>query len=307
MIALSHLLDARQRIAPHIQATPVIFDQKLGAWIKWENQQFTHSFKVRGAANKILSLTPAELQRGLLAASAGNHGQAVALAAKQLGARVTVYVPENAAQIKIDKMIALGAHVVRVPGLFGDAEAAAVCDAAATGQTLVPPYNDWQIIAGAGTLAFELAEQCPAAGRWLVPVGGGGLIVGLAVGAPAAVEVIGVQSEASAYLYHEYHHRDMREVVELPSLGDGLAGAVQAGAVTIEGIHLAADMWLVTEAQIAEAIAYAYHQHGQVIEGSGAVGLAAAMAGKTPADGRTAILITGGNIDQDKHRAICGA
>ena len=305
MIILSDLHAARERIAPHILPTPITFDDNLGAWIKWENHQHTNSFKVRGAFNKMMVLTPDELGRGLIAASAGNHGQAVGLAAQKLKARVTVYVPESAARVKVEKMIEFGAEVVRVPGFFGDAEAAAIRAAREQGQAFISPYNDPFIIAGAGTVAFELTEQCPQADRWLVPVGGGGLIMGMMIAAPKKVNVIGVQSDASPYLHEEFHHRDMSKVVELPSLAEGLAGAVEPGSETIPAIHKAADVRLVTEDQIAQAIAYAYHAHGEVIEGSAAVGLAALLGGQLRGEGRTAVLITGGNIDTDKHASIC--
>ncbi|MEK6575060.1 MAG: threonine/serine dehydratase [Chloroflexota bacterium] len=305
MTDLGDIQRARTLVSPHIHSTPVTFDEKLGVWLKWENQQTTGSFKLRGALNKVLSLSAEERARGLIAASAGNHGQGVALAAKMAGAKVTVYVPQEAAQIKVDKMYALGAEVVHVPGQYGDAEATAIRTANEQGRAFVSPYNDSLVIAGQGTLALELAEQCPDTIRWLIPVGGGGLIAGMIAGAPTAVSVIGVQSEASPYLYHEFHYRDMSKAVELPSLADGLSGAIEPGSVTIEAIHGAADVRLVTEAQIAEAIAYAFHAHGHVIEGSGAVGLAAVLSGQLKGDGRTVVLISGGNIDPDKHRKIC--
>jgi threonine dehydratase len=303
MISLSDIHSARILIAPHIRTTPVTFDAALGVWIKWENQQVTGSFKPRGALNKMFSLSAEERRRGVIAASAGNHGQGVALAAKTAAAQVTVYVPEATPRIKIEKMLALGAEVIRLPGQFGDAEAEAIRVARAQGKVFVSPYNDPHIVAGAGTMALELLEQCPGAERWLIPTGGGGLPMGMMAGAP--VNVIGVQSEASPFLYHEFHHGDMSNVAELPSLADGLAGAVEPGSITIAAIHRAADMWLVTEAQIAEAIAYAHDQHGQVVEGSGAVGIAAALNGRVPKDGHTVVLVTGGNIDPEKHQQIC--
>src|SRR3990172_6152125 len=303
MPGISDLHVARERIAPHILPTPVTFDDPLGAWIKWENNQHTKSFKVRGAFNKMMALSADELERGLIAASAGNHGQAVGLAAQRLKARVTVYVPESAARVKVEKMIEFGAEVVSVPGFFGDAEAAAIRAAREQGKAFVSPYNDPFIIAGAGTVAFDLTEQCPEADQWLVPVGGGGLIMGMMIAAPENVKVIGVQSDASPFLHEEFHHRDMAKVVELPSLAEGLAGAVEPGSETIPAIHNAADMRLVTEEQIEQAIAYAHHAHGEVIEGSGAVGLAALLNGQLRGDGRTVVLITGGNIDPDKHKA----
>ena len=304
-VTLADIQSARSLIASHIRTTPVTLDEHLAIWIKWENQQITGSFKPRGALNKMFSLSPEERAGGVIAASARNHGQGVALAAKTATAHVTVYVPESTPRIKVEKMEALGAEVIRVPGSFGDAEAEAIRAAKRQGKVFVSPYNDRLIVAGAGTIALELTGQCPQAERWLIPVGGGGLPMAMIMGAPKAVKVVGVQSEASPYLYHEFHHGDMSQVLESPSLAEGLAGPVEPGSITIEAIHRAADMWLVTETQIAQAIAYAYHKHGQVLEGSGAVGIAAALNGRVPKDGRTAVLVTGGNIDPEKHQRIC--
>lgn len=297
---------ARTRIAPHIHPTPAVFDDNLGAqgaWIKWENQQVTGSFKARGAFNKILSLTEEERSRGLIACSAGNHGQGVALAAQLTGAHVTVYVPHTAARLKIEKMRALGAEVIEYPGDYGQTEAAAIRIAKEQGKAWVSPYNDPLIIAGQGTVALEILEQCPDATQWLVPVGGGGLIAGIMAGAGDRA-VIAVQSEASPFLHHEYHYRDMSNALDLPSLADGLSGSVEPGSITIELIHTVNDFLLVNEIEIAKAITYAYHKHSQVIEGSGAVGLAAIMSGKVKGDFRTMVLVSGGNIDAEKHRRI---
>lgn len=303
-IEIDDILSARERIAPHIRQTPVTYDARLGAWIKWENQQVTGSFKPRGALNKVFSLSAEECERGLIACSAGNHGQGVALAAKIAGAHATVYVSEGAAPNKIDKMRSLGAEVVLVRGSYSDAEALAIRMAKEQDKVWVSPYNDPLVIAGQGTLALEMESQCLDASRWLIPVGGGGLIAGMMAGASKAVGVIGLQSEASPFLYHEFHHRDMSKIVELPSLADGLSGGIEPGSATIEAIHAAMDVLLVTEAQIAQAITYAYHMHGQVIEGSGAVGIAALLGGQLRGDGRTVVLVSGGNIDEDKFQMI---
>jgi len=304
MPSLSDILSARSRIAPHIQPTPVTFDKKLNIWIKWENQQLTHSFKPRGALNKILQLSREDLDRGVIAASAGNHGQGVGLAAKIAKTKVTVYVPQDAANIKVEKMIAQGAEVIRVAGQFGDAEARAIQESKKQNKVFVSPYNDPMIIAGAGTIGLELTEQCSTADKWVIPVGGGGLIAGMIVAAQKKVKVIGVQSEASKFLYEEFHGRDMNQVIELPSLADGLAGAVEPGAETIATIHGASDMRLVTEEQIADAIRYCYKEHDQVIEGSGAVSVALFLSRQLNGDGSTVVLVTGGNIDEAKFKKI---
>jgi threonine dehydratase len=304
LTTISDLLAAQNRIASHIRNTPVSYDEQLGVWFKWENQQVTGSFKPRGAINKILSLTDEERGRGLVACSAGNHGQGVALAAQITGSHATVYVSQNAAKNKIEKMRALGAEVIQYPGSYGETEAAAILIAREQGKTWVSPYNDPLVIAGQGTVALEVLEQCPQATRWLIPVGGGGLIMGMVAGAQGKAQVIGVQAEASPFLHHEFHYRDTSKAVDLPSLADGLSGSVEPGSVTIEAIHDVVDMLLVNEDAIAKAVGYAFRVHGQVIEGSGAVGLAAVMSGKVVGGGRTMVLVSGGNIDDDKHRKI---
>ncbi len=307
LVTIDQLHSALERISPHIRQTPITFDEKLGCWIKWENQQVTGSFKPRGALNKILSLSPEECRRGLIACSAGNHGQGVALAARIAGAHVTVYVSEGAAQNKVEKIRALGAEVIPVKGAYEDAEALAIRAAKEQGKVWVSPYNDPLVIAGQGTLAYELMQEHLKSERWIIPVGGGGLIAGIMAGASyfsKVVQVLGVQSEASPFLCHEFHYGDMAKAVEAPSLADGLSGGVEPGSATIEAIHDAADVLLVSEAQIAQAIAYAYRAHGQVIEGSGAVGIAALLGGQLKGDGRTVVLVSGGNIDEEKFQVI---
>jgi threonine dehydratase len=309
MIPLPDIQAARQRIAEHILATPLTRDETLGVWLKWENRQITHSYKPRGALNKVLSLDRAELDRGLLTCSAGNHGQGVALAGQKSGARVTVYVPESTPQIKLDKMRALGAELVIVPGLYGDAEAAAARAAREQGQTYLSPYNDLLVMAGAGTVALDWLDQDDSFEVALVPVGGGGLISGFGSALKALrpqARVLGVQSEASAFMHAEFYRGDSSDVPDLPTLTDGLAGSIEAGSATIPITReVADDILLVTEEEIERAIAYAYHKHGEVVEGSGAVGLAAVMAGKVPSGVTYGLIVTGGNIDPAKHKAIC--
>jgi threonine dehydratase len=315
MIPSSWLKEAQSRIAATIRTTPLTYDPEHELFIKWENQQVTGSFKLRGAVNKILSLQPWERERGIVAASAGNHGQGVALAARLTGAQVIVYASEHAVPAKIQAMQDLGAEVRLVPGGYGDAEKAGIEYAASSGATWVSPYNDGQIIAGQGTLALEVLTQHPdAAGyTWLVPAGGGGLLAGIgaALNAEPARKVqarlVGVQSIASPFLYHIFHSGTQDGVVELPSLADGLAGPVEEGSLTIPLIRkYCADFVLVTEEELRSGIRYAWQHYGERIEGSGAVTLAAALSGKAPARPAVAI-ITGGNIPTQLHQQIIGS
>jgi threonine dehydratase len=182
MIPYSWFEAAAQRIAPHVHKTPLTFDEERGIYLKWENHQITGSFKPRGALNKILALQDWERQRGLVAASAGNHGQGVALAGGYVGAPVTIFASDHAVKTKLEAMRALGATVRLVPGGYGEAEQAGLLYAAEQGATWISPYNDGQVIAGQGTLALEIMAELPPRSpiTWVVPVGGGGLISGIA-------------------------------------------------------------------------------------------------------------------------------
>jgi threonine dehydratase len=241
--------------------------------------------------------------------SAGNHGQAVALAAQKVGVQALVFIPEKTPSIKVNRMLQLGAKVERVPGLFGDAEAKAIRTAREMGIPFISPYNDQDVIAGAGTIALEWLEQLPTLGRILVPAGGGGLITGVGLAAKAIrpdLEVVGVLSEASPYLYHHFYTGTMKNVVELPTLTDGLAGAVEPGSITLDWIHQACDSIIqVTESEVATAIAYLFHEKGETVEGSGAVGLAPVLAGKIRTDDCvTGTIVSGGDIDTDKLKSV---
>ena len=183
MIPYTWLKDAAERIAPHTHITPLTHDLDHDLYLKWENKQVTGSFKIRGALNKVLSLESWEQQAGLLAASAGNHGQGVAFAGKLVGAPVRIFIPEHTPPIKVEAIRSLGAEINIVPGGYGDAEASALQAAAESGSTWVSPYNDGHIIAGQGTVGMEVIEQLAITpdfqvdgSVWIVPASGGGLI-----------------------------------------------------------------------------------------------------------------------------------
>jgi threonine dehydratase len=303
MLTLSDFKSAQARIHTHIYQTPTTFDASHQLYLKWESHQPTHSFKVRGAINKILSME--SIPPVLVTGSAGNHGQAVALAAQITGTQAWVFVPEKTPRIKVNKMLELGARVERVPGLFGDAEAKAIQTSRELGLPFISAYNDRDVIAGAGTITLEWLDELPNLRRILVPAGGGGLISGVGLAAKALnsnIEIIGVLSEASPYLYHQFYYGHMNDVVELPTLTDGLAGAVEAGSITLELIFQACDSILqVTEAEVANAIGYIFQEMGEIVEGSGAVGVAAVLSGKIRTDDHlTGTVISGGNLDRER-------
>lgn len=313
MIPTSWLEEARARLSPHIYRTPLTYDESLGIYLKWENRQVTGSFKARGAINKVLCLQPWEQARGLVAASAGNHGQGVALAGRLVSAPVVIFASNHAVPSKVEAMHRLGAQVHLVPGGYGEAEQAGLAYAESNRRTWISPYNDGQVIAGQSTLALETLESLPDLPEltWVVPVGSGGLISGIGEALNSChnkevqhYRLVGVQSTASPFFHTIYHTGDQSGVVELPSLADGLSGPVEAGSITIPIVRSRVDdIILVSEDEIVQAIAYAWEHYRERIEGSAAVALAAVITRKIAA--RPAlVVISGGNIQPELHDEI---
>jgi len=321
VIPFEWLEQAQERIAPYVVETPLTHDKERGLYLKWENRQLTGSFKARGALNKVLSLEDWERDAGLVAASAGNHGQGVALAGTLTRSRVEVFVPEHAVSSKVEAIRRQGARVRTVPGGYGEAELAAKHYAEAEHKTYISPYNDPQVIAGQGTMAMEIMRQLASlenehgesgdarrgVAAWIVPTGGGGLISACGVvlaNSGAMPELIGVQAAASAFTHSLYHHQTQNAVEDNPTLADGLSGAIDENSVTIPIMRqLVKDMLVVSEGSIAAAIAFAWNIYHERIEGSGAVGLAAILDGQITL--RACVLVmTGGNIEEEVFRAI---
>ena len=316
MIPCNWIVEAQERIAQHITKTPMTYDPELDLYLKWENQQVTGSFKIRGAINKVISLQPWERDRGLVAASAGNHGAGVALAAELMGSSVTIFVSDAADKSKVDKMRSYGADVRFVPGGYGEAESEGIRFSEATGSTWISPYNDGQIIAGQATLGKEIYDELPDPGDtvWIIPVGGGGLMAGVACalncfdqgesGTPLPA-LIGAQSVASPFFYNLYTRGTQAGVEELPSLADGLAGKIDDSSITIPLIRKFIDSFvLVSEQEISEAVAYIWDRYGEIIEGSAAVPVAVTMQKKNQLP-TAVVVITGGNIHPDVHASLC--
>ena len=307
------LAEAQQRLAPHIRQTPLEYDSKHNIYIKWENVQRTGSFKIRGALNKILSLDDWELEKGVVAASAGNHGQGVALAARMRKVKAIIVASNHAVPSKLDAMRQLGAEIHLVDGGYELAEAEGIQLAEQTGAVWVSPYNDSMVIAGQGTIGLEIADQLGTTRladiRVIVmPIGGGGLAAGMGAafeGLSGSIQLIGAQPEASPFFHAILTNGSQEGVVETESLADGLSGAVQEGAITIPLVKsYLTGITLVSEAEIEQAIAYAWYAHGQTIEGSAAAALAALLSGKV-AHRPAVVVLTGGNIQSDTHTEIC--
>jgi len=309
MIPSEWLEQAQQRIAPHIQNTPLTFDAQRGLYLKWDNRQISGSFKVRGALNRVLALEDWERAAGLVTASAGNHGQGVALAGRLVGAAVEVFVSSRAVPAKRQAMQRLGAHLHVVEGGYAEAEESAQRYAREQRKVFISPYNDGQVIAGQGTLGLEIlhALEASAARVWIVPTGGGGLISAqgvLLARFPSRPRLVAVQAEASPFTYHLFHGGTQQGVPDLPTLADGLSGAIQADSVTLPLMRQYVDDFvLVSEAEIEEAIAFAWCVYHEKIEGSAAAGLAAVLSGKI-AIRPALVILSGGNIQPEVHARI---
>ena len=309
MIPSEWLDQAVLRIAPHIRRTLLTNDAELNIYLKWESKQVTGSFKVRGALNKILALQPWECAAGLVTASAGNHGQGVALAGKQVGASVLVFASDHAVPAKVEAMRALGAEVRLVHGGYEVAESTALQFAAENQRIWVSAYNDGQVIAGQGTIGLEIAEDLvpDASQTWVVPVGGGGLISGIGAALerfPSRPRLVGVNPQASAFMHALYHRGTQANVPDLPTLADGLSGAVENGSLTIPLVKkYADDLITVTENEIGHAMAFAWKKYGERIEGSAAVSLAAVLSGKVKAP--AVVVVSGGNVQPEVHERLC--
>lgn len=298
---------ARRRIAGHAYRTPLAYSAWLSALagspvhLKLECWQRTRSFKIRGAFNAVATLSVAERERGLVAASAGNHGQGVALAGQELGARSTIFVPDSAPEMKKSRIQAFGAELRAVPGIYDDAEAAALAYAEESGATFVHAFADPLVIAGQGTIGIEIVEDLPEVREVLAPVGGGGLITGIGTVLRALgggrVRVVGVQSEQTRAMHDAFQIGGAVQVEQGPTLADGLAG----GGIDAESYERARsvtdEMVLVAETAIAAAIHDLYQHDGIVAEGAGAVTVAAVATGLMPVRGPTVLVISGGNID----------
>lgn len=310
MISGSWIEDAKNRLEGKIKKTPLTYDSNLDVYLKWENHQNTGAFKIRGALNKTLSLETWEQERGLVAASAGNHGLGVAYTARLLGTKATIFIPENSVENKEKMMLAYGAVVVKVSGNYTEAEKEAQAYAIKKGSTWISPYNDEQVIAGHATLGLEIAEQIDPfnATACIVPVSGGGLIAGIGSAfryLQKNIKLIGVQSKNSSYFYSLYQYGSQKEVIESKSIADGLSGAIEKNSITIPLVRsMLDDFILVDEAEIEQAIVYCYVRFGQIIEGSAAVPLAAILSNKINIP-KCILVITGGNIQLELHSALC--
>lgn len=303
MISLEMLYDARRVLKDVARTTPLSEATKIGKgiYIKSENLQLTGSFKLRGAYYKIHCLTPEEKAKGVIACSAGNHAQGVALSASMSNIKSIICMPAGAPIAKVEATKKYGAEVVLVPGVYDDAYAKAVELTEQNGYTFAHPFNDERVIAGQGTIGLEILEQLSDVDTVVVPIGGGGLISGVAYAIKSIkpeCKVIGVQAAGAASMYVSRKNGAPTELSSVSTIADGIA-VKKPGDLTFELCSkYVDDIVTVSEDEIASAILKLMECQKTVSEGAGAVSVAAVMFGKVPTEGKkTVCVVSGGNID----------
>ena len=305
MISMDMLHDAQQVLAPVISRTPMVSTKGIvpgcDFYLKADCLQKTGAFKLRGAYYKIATLSDEEKTRGVIACSAGNHAQGVAYAARDMGIRATICIPEGAPISKIEATRSYGANVVLVPGVYDDAYAEAVRLRDEQGLTFIHPFNDYRIMAGQGTLGLEILEQLPDVDAIFVPIGGGGLIGGLAYAVKhlkPACRVIGVQAAGAPSMAESLKKGEIITLSSVDTIADGIK-VKTPGDLTFDMCRQYVDeVVTVTESEIASAILTVLEKQKLVAEGAGAVGIAAAMYHKASIEGQTVCaLLSGGNVD----------
>ena len=317
-IELQQIIAARERIAGKVERTPTVLSAVLSertgvaVHLKLEHRQTTGSFKLRGASNAVASLSAEEKARGIVAASTGNHGRGLALAARREGVSATIcmsrLVPEN----KVEEIRRLGARIRIVGNSQDDAQEEVDRLVAEDGLVMLPPFDHAAVIAGQGTLGLELMEDVPDAAIILVPLSGGGLAAGIAAAVKEispATRVIGISMARGAAMKASLDAGKPVPVEELPTLADSLGGGI--GLDNRLTFAMCRDLLdaviLLTEEEIAAGIRHAYEHEREILEGAGAVGIAALLAGKVQPDGPAVLVLSGRNIDMALHRRIvCG-
>ncbi|MCD7726776.1 MAG: threonine ammonia-lyase [Ruminococcus sp.] len=305
MLTLDKVYHASFVLKEVIRDTDVIYAPKLSqnckVYLKTENLQTTGSFKVRGAYYKISQLTEEEKSKGVIACSAGNHAQGVALAATKSGIKSIICLPDGAPISKVEATKAYGAEVCLVPGVYDDAYQKALQLKDEKGYTFIHPFNDENVIAGQGTIGLELLEQLPNMDAVVVPIGGGGLISGVAFAIKQLnpkIKVYGVQAQGAASMFNSIKDHEIECLESVSTIADGIA-VKEPGDLTFELVDkYVDDIVTVNDDEISTAILTLMEQQKLVVEGAGAVAVAAVLFDKLPLEGKNvACLLSGGNID----------
>jgi threonine dehydratase len=309
-LTIEDVCAAARRLLNRIHRTPVItsqsFDDASGysVFLKCESLQRAGSFKIRGALNKLLGLSEAERARGVVAFSSGNHAQGVALAARLTGTTAVICMPTDAPASKLEATRAYGAEVVFYDRQKDDREALGRRIADETGRVLVPPYDDYAVMAGQGTAALELFQDVPSLDVLVAPVGGGGLMAGcstVARGLFPGMQVIGVEADTANDTFLSLRKGERIAIPPPPTIADGIRSTIP-GALTFPVLRAHLDgIALVSDAEITAAVRFLALRARVVVEPTGATAAAAVLAGKLPAPrgARVGVILSGGNIDPD--------
>lgn len=302
MITLQQIEEAKEQIKDMVKVTPIITSKQLNErtgkhiYVKGEHLQTTGSFKIRGASNKLKTIAEKDIKQ-VVAASSGNHGQAVAYVAKELGMDATIVVPEDASSVKLNAITSYGGKVIK----HGTTSSQRIDYAKTLEGTFIPPYDDTDIMSGQGTVGLEVMCQVDRADTILVPVGGGGLLAGVLVAVKQKnpnIQVIAVEPEIANDTYLSLAAGDWKNIGETRTIADGLRTS-QPGDMTFPIVQeYVDDIILVSEAEIKKAMKFSYERLKQAIEPSGAVTMAACLAGKLPNTSEHIVpIISGGNIN----------
>ena len=307
LVTLAEIRAAAMRLRGLAMRTPMLhstyYSELTGADVnlKAECLQRTGSFKVRGAANVIALLSPEERARGVIAVSAGNHAQGVAIASREAGIACTVVMPQTAALAKVEATRGYGATIVQAGRTFAGAAEVMRQLAAERGLTVVAPFDDARIIAGQGTLGIEIVQEVPDVDMVLVPVGGGGLLAGVAVAVKALApraRVVGVQAAAVPGAAESFRNRELTTAAQHDTIADGIAVATPGIVTLAHLLHLVDEIVTVDEESITQAMVALLERSKLVVEGAGAVGVAALASGAVkPMGGKVVAILSGGNVD----------
>jgi len=304
------VLEAEERIRPHIRTTPAEYSPVLSrsarsrVYLKLENYQLTGSFKIRGALSKFLWLSEEERRRGVVTASSGNHGAAVACLLQRFGCPGKVFLPTGTTRAKLDALQGYGAEIIVGGEDCVEAEQLAREEAKRTGRVYISPYNDPQVVGGQGTVGLELAQQIEGLDVVLAPAGGGGLLAGIAgylKSVSPAVEIVGCQPANSCVLSESVKAGKILALPSQPTLSDGTAGGIEAGAITFDLCRqFVDDFVLVSEGEIKAAIRLILAEHTMLVEGSAALAVAAFLKTKERFAGkRVALVLSGAKLGAD--------
>lgn len=304
---LEKIEEAHHKIKGFIRKTPLIHSAYLSelcnnnVYLKLENLQLTNAFKIRGALNRMLKLSSEEKSRGVITASSGNHAQGIALAAQHLGVSAKIVVPKNISELKLSKIKQYDVSIIQ-EGDFDEIETKARNLSVRENMTYISPYNDINIITGQGTITLEIYKELENVNIIIVPIGGGGLISGIAFAAKSLnpkIKIIGVQTKGASTMYESWKAGKIVKIEEFNTLAEGLLGGLESDAITFEIILKYVDeIVLVDEESIKKAINLLWKIEGQIVEGAGATVVAYILEAKRKLRNKNVVaVISGGNIE----------